>query len=799
MKRFSLNTILQRLFSPAKPSKPAKQVAHSMLLDFYEKRSELDGHLSEVSSKEQFIEKTQDERFRKQVMEPIHNEVGIIGSTYAIVNQTEHNIWFLRNRKLNNHEHKNFPFLEISANGFFGLPEKEENRLNAELIDLMYESENKALTLRNDKPYKAPFFLQNLPPYQSIHAFPPLPFEEKLRKDKKINYTYCYTGEVVFHVYAWRWLMKHAQYAGFDHVINLDASTIINKPEKNTDIWALESWENFKDLPEKKWLQYLASLAKGKDPRDDEKRHLIDHWKTVTRRLDNKMSNFNYDFYQHEWGNLCVGEDCPLKKDVRLALFSYTRHILSTTKKRDQVDELYSFGKKDYKTVVGADKEAKEEIRAVNKAIDKIIKEEGNKRSLILKLFKKAKRRKRLYHYIIRKTIYEALIQDILKPKEEITIRDLLRAINRRSRFPIMATFFQIVLGKKNIPVEHYFFPIGKSYRYTFPTKLPRSQKHEKEEQNSNVAVACVSLAPIWALSKDSAHKCFMTKDGKYLTDKAISEISEEAFTRLRIVQDYLKMLSEPLVDTVFYGQIVEDDLEDKTKQKQFFYQAHEIRKLIESIRPTTPSFLLEEVRLYFNVIFGSREFLIKSYYDGLDYLPKDYKIGDSFKEMVDNATKIASRVQAVVQLIEEKKLASCTPDQFQSIVENYQSEVDNRISYKHKLPKVLSENRRDEKATPFHFLSAVICGLRNALKHKKSASEIIVHLSEDWSELWMDNETQTVSPLFRGGPKQQKLHPGSTTASLNYYVGVYSAIEAKLEPMPDLNMHRTSVPIPKH
>jgi len=799
MKRFSLNSILQRLFPSKEPSAPTEQVAQSMLLNFYEKRSELDSHLSEVSSKEQFIEKTQDEKFRKRVMEPIHSEVGIIGSTYAIVNQKENNIWFLRNRTLSNHEHKAFPFLEIPANGFFGLPEKEENQLNAHLIDLMYESENGTLTLRNDKPYKAPFFLQNLPPHQSIHAFPPLPFERKLRKDNEINYTYCYTGEVVFHVYAWRWLMKYAQYAGFDHVINLDASTITNKPGKNTDIWALESWRAFKDLPEKKWLKYLESLKKSKDIGDIEKQ-LISQWKIVTWRLKDKEQNTQYDFHKHEWEHLGIGENCPLKKDVQLALFSYTRHILSTTQKRNKVDELYSFAEKNYKPVVKKDTktEKEEEIRAVNKAVDEIIEEEGNKRTLISKLFKRAEKRERVYHYIIRKTIYEGLIQDILKPRKEITIRDLLRAINRRSRFPIMVTFFQMVLGEKNIPVEHYFFPIGKSYRYNFQAKLPLSVNGE-EMYNNNVVVACVSLAPIWALSKDSAHKCFMTKNGEYLTDKAVSEISKEAFTRLRIVQDYLKMLSEPLVDTVFYGQIVEDDLEDKTKQKQFFYQAHEIRKLIESIRSTTPDFLLEEVRLYFNVIFGSREFLIKSFYDGLDYLPEDYKIGGSFKEMVDNATKIASQVQAVVQLIEEKKLTTCTIEEFQLIVQNYESEVDSKISYKHKLPKVLSENRLDEKATPFHFLSAVICGLRNALKHKKSKSKIIVHLSDDWNELWMDNEMQTVSPLFKGDQKQQKLHPGSTAASLNYYVGVYSSIKAKLEPIPDLNKHRTSIPIPKH
>lgn len=418
--------------------------AQRMLINFHKKRYELDRYLSEVNSKEQFIEKTQDESFRKTVMEPIHNEVGIIGSTYAIVNQTGRDIWFFRNRTLSNYEHKTFPFFEIPASGYFGLPEKKENQLNAKLIDLMYESENETLTLRNDKPYKAPFFLQNLPPHQSVYAFPPLPFEEKLRKEKRINYTYCYTGEVVFHVYAWRWLMKYAQFAGFDHVINPSANTITEKPGK-TDIWSLKSWESFRDLPEKKWLQYLENLGKSKDLRDKEKWALIDHWTTVTERIGKKDEDTYYDFYEKEWDHLGIGENCPLKKEVRLALFSYTRHILSTIKKRSKIDEVFNTNKVVVRT------ETIEEVRIVNTSIDKIIENEGDKHYLISKLFEKAEKNQRLYHYIIRKTIYEGLTQGIFRQKEEITIRDLLREINRRSRFPIMVTFFQMLLGEEKI------------------------------------------------------------------------------------------------------------------------------------------------------------------------------------------------------------------------------------------------------------------------------------------------------------------------------------------------------------
>lgn len=776
--------------------------ASSMLFNFYDKRSEMDSFLSEINDQKHFIKTTTSDRFTEHISKPIQEKVGIVGGTYAIVNHLDNRIWFLRNRSISDRHHKQFPFFEIPANGYFGDSRQEDNDLNAKLIDLMYEAENQTISLRVNKAYKAPFFLQNLPPHQSKYAFTPLPFEQKLREDKKINYTYCYTGEVVFHMYAWRWLLKYAQYAGFDSSIDLESPTIPNRRKADFNIWSLEAWEGFVDVPEKKWLKYLKGLEENKDVETKDRVNLYRQWKKVVNTYDRLQLGKDHDFYQQEWEHLGLGAQCPVKTDVELALLSYARHILKNTRSRKDIDEFlsskHSFSSPK-KKIVGSPNGLKRKILEINELIEQVIEEgdEAAKSKRIDKVCRAGKKEHQLYHYILRKIIYEALIENILKPREEICIRDLFREINRKSRFPIMASFFQTLLGADKMPVEHYFFPIGRSFQYPYKAELPIQSQNGDKVENNNVAIACIALKPIWALSRNANQKYYLTRNGNYYSDSPESKISDESFTRLRIIQDFLKHLSEPLVDFAFYGRVVEEQIEDKTKEKQFFFQAHEIRKLIESIRNSTPEFLLDEVRLYFNVIFGSRKYIIDSYYHGHQDLPEDYFLGNNYHELVDNASKIACRIQSIVELIGEEKLQSCTREDFEMRVNQKRKEIDNRISSDFSFTEILKENRKDEKATPFHFLSAVICGIRNALKHKQKGTAVNVQLSFDRQHLRIENKMKPISPLAKKD-KGIKQHPGSTTASLNYYVSVYANIDkAILKPIEN-NIHLTSIPIPK-
>jgi len=94
--------------------------ARKMLFKFYDKRSEMDRYLSEIDGQKHFIDTTTSDEFTEEISKPVQEEVGIIGGTYAIVNHLDNRIWFLRNRSISDRRHKQFPFFEIPANGFFG-------------------------------------------------------------------------------------------------------------------------------------------------------------------------------------------------------------------------------------------------------------------------------------------------------------------------------------------------------------------------------------------------------------------------------------------------------------------------------------------------------------------------------------------------------------------------------------------------------------------------------------------------------------------------------------------------------
>ena len=782
---------------PPIPSSALTPKALNLLIPFYEKRQELNSYINNNHSSQDFIDAISSNSFQDEVATPIQRLAGIVGVSYAVVNQVDNSIWFLRNPSLSERE-KRVPFFHVKANGYFGNEEDIKAWENAQLIDLIFESENDSLSLKYNKIYKAPYFLQNIPPHQSKFSFPLLPFEKKLRDDRKINYLFCYTGEVLFHVYAWRWLIKYAQYAGFDASVNLQRATIKNKRPSTADIWDLSAWKHFVDIPEKKWLRFVHKLSKA-ETLIEQRKVAVQRWKEVAREIDGIPQENELDFVTSQWEYLGLTETSPIYKNARLALQRYARHILKNINPTDRegLDDLFTSAK----TLASfRDTSLGKEIEEINNSVDAIIQESNyeKKEKKLDRLFKYGEKKESLLHFIYRKIIFEALITKNFKSRDQITVKDLFRAINIKARFPLFATFFQTALSPKKIPVEHYYFPIGKSFHYSYKLDLPQLEDQEEPKENSNVLVALVSLKPIWAINDHE--KYYMTEDGEFFTDLPNSQISKESFTRLDIVQDYLKSLAPPLLDFAFYGGVIENRIHAKAKQDTFFFQAHEIRRIIECIQEDTPGFILDEVRLYFNVIYGSREFIIRSFYDGAINLPKEYRIGSNYKELVDNAAVIASKIQVLVDLLRESKLKSCTPEVFEKRVQKKMDEIQNKINPKVPFSAALKNLHNDEKAIAFHFLSAVICALRNTLKHKEESSPIRINLSPDKRRLEIINLQKSFSPLAVNVDKESpfvRLHPGSTENSLRYYISVYSEEEIEMKRIGKTKEFRSSLPIP--
>jgi hypothetical protein len=763
---------------------PLNPNATRLIQEAYKHRFLLDRHMSAIHSREDFIKKIKNEAFQQSVVKPFHKKLGIVSGSYAIVDHKNDSIWVVRSEENNRY----VPFYPISPNGYFG--EQTDNEGRKKLLDFMFESDRETLSLSVKPSYKAPYFLQNLPPHQSSYAFPPLPFEKKLRSREEINYLFCYTGEVVFHTYAWRWIIRYAQSAGFDATIDLTKERIPHKTAQNK-FWSTEYWKRFFiDVPELKWLEYLEK----EDRSLKNKKSCRQLWNDINHKLDVGRKS-DYNFQEGEWDNLGLTEENPVFINTMRALKSYSRHVL----KHIDPDQYRLSNHKLTRPVVGSVLKERQAIQEVNALVDEILmtKEKDRKEQLIKKLSKFGAPSRAYCHFMLRKIIFEFLAINIPKAKAEITVADLLRQLNRMTRFPLMFTYYQIALSAKKMPVEYYFFPITRSYKYPFEANLP-SEKTVKH--NSNVVIACVCLKPIWAVEKDYT----MTREGSFYTDQERegSLISDEAFARLRIIQDYLRRVSGPLVDDAFYGGIIRKDLELATKESQFFFQTHEIRRLIICIRPETPRFILDEIRSYFNIIFGSKWFILNSFfYNKGETLPQEFEPGNTYYELLSNAALLACKIHCIVDLAESGAIHQCSEEEFNNQVAELSKDIQIRVEKKELHKNFNRRNDKgDEYAAILYFIAAIICGIRNALKHRDEEYPVWLEKNEHEQQIEIVNY-KVVSPAITAEEARQIKKPnlGSTAISLKYYITEYADFN-EAEVMKDLGSNKflTSIPIPK-
>lgn len=752
----------------------------------YEHRSILDQHLSSIHKKEDFIDKMNQEDFQNDVVKPFHKELGIIDGSYAIVDDKQDAILVIRSQQNNPY----IPIYPIFPNGYFG--HEEESLSNQRLIDFMYESDKEILSLSVAQDYKAPYFLQNLPPHQSKYAFPPLPFEQKLRKKEEINYLYCYTGEVLFYTYAWRWLIKYAQFAGFESTVDLKRSKIPYKAFQDK-FWSKEYWNIFfKDIPELKWLKFIDRKTENRD-----KKEYRQYWNIINQKLDGASPD-DYDFQANEWKNLGLTSTNPVLEQVMYALKSYGRHVLRNLEiENTSIDELERLKKKKLNI---ATEETKEKILAINKSIDEILllSDKARKQAAINRFFKQNEYATEDCHYILRKIIFELLAARVPKPKSQIQIADLLKQLHKISRFPLMSTYYQVALSAQKLPVEYYFFPISKSYKYRFNANLPTKNKREK---NSNVVIAGICLKPIWAIDD----KFTMTKDGNYYTDedRAESFISDEAFARLRIIQDYFRQVSGPLVDTAFYGGIVRKEVEVAAKENQYFFQTHEIRRLIICIKEDTPQHILKEIRSYFSLIFGSKWFIINSFFEDKNdeyKLPKEFDPGNTYYELISNAAILACKIHCIVALAESGEIHRCSEESFDNRVAAISEHIDIKID-KGERHQYYNYNQNDkEDAAIFYFMAAVVCGLRNALKHRDDEYPVFVEKEKNTIEIVNYKEVEPLALSTNEKAQIRKPNLGSTAISLKYYVSEYTTFDERaIMKELDSDKYKTIIPIPKN
>lgn len=793
----SEKTSVQKPSSTSDNSSDLSEHAQKLLNEYYQIRVKLD-KVSLAKNKNEFLEIVKDKSFKRNVRQRFEKLAGLVGGSYAVINKSNRKAKIYRSSKISDQKNTDdvMPCVGVRiAKSFVKDKSKFEGEirdkcvLKAMLIDLMYEADNAVFELTPKEDHKSPWFLQNLPPYQSNYAFSPLPFERKLREEKNSNYLYCYTGEVVFHIYAWRWLIKYAQHNGFDSTVNLEMPHIPNT-DSAEQIWEITHWEDreLSELPEFRWLIRINSHKKDLElGRADAQKFgkLKTYWTSTIQKYDRINNGDKYDFLK-EWDYLGLTEKhSTIAHSVRIALFRYARHLLRQLPKQDSIEENKSIPiiseNKDFLKII-------EIQQNVNSLVDRILAQEPEQRKPLLDQLEEEGEFIYL-HFLYRKIIYHALASTI--GTKDRSIKNLLIELHKKARFPILPSYFQTLLSEDRLPIEHYCFPLAQSFSSPFDVNLPDISKSGSQPiKNANIAVACMNLRPVWAIND----RYGLTENQDYCSDKENAVVSHESAARLRIIQDYIKCLSIHLVDYVFY-EAEKERAQDKVSTAQYYMQAHEVKKIIGEIRGQTPPFKLDKIRQYFNVIYGSNEDLISLYYSNSkkEEFHEKCDIGTNFKQLVDNAFHIASEVQIMATWNErdlEKELFNQRVDELRDL-----AKIDFLLQSKNTAYLMRSDEEAElSEKYGFYVLFSTICAIRNCLKHNRSGSNIEIGFDRSERYLVIKN-LPPISPITKKSPK---MNPGSTGEALKYLVDKYDKNFKNIGPEKEGEYWVTRVPIYK-
>lgn len=780
--------------------------AEELLLKAYNEISaKLEKNLSLITSKKAFSEKFRSPEFEQDVIQPILEKFGVLSGFYAVANPTLNSLQIINNSEINTNL-TNIPYFEIptvcDGEGYHEhLP---KSTLNRWLIDLMFESEKSRAQLIPQKSWKTPYWLQNLPPYQSKHAFPEMPHEQKLRDSEEIDYLFCYTGEVLFFVYAWRWLVKYSQLVGLKERVDLENVGWIKGPVHHINIWEAAYWNNFSDTPEKEWVQYMHRGFKQDESirLDDQQINiLIDYWTKLSYELDNLRPEEKYYFYKAEWHKLGLDKKDPISRNWVQALKSYTRHLLLKLDLKEKSQNLNTPPAVFPNSVdqnIGEDVKIKSWVLQMNHLVDQILATPDpiEKTKLIDELFAVEENDELLQHYLLRKVVFEALCVDLpIAEKESIDVAKLLNILHKRARFPIIPAFFQIYLSKDKTPPEFLAFPVGRSFSYPIEVFLPlEGATREAPEKTNYTAIAVMMLKPIWSL-ETSHGQSFKFTHADTSTYPPETRKSKEALERLRSIQKLILTASRHMVDTAYYGNTVDRDIRTNTAKQQYYYQAHEMRKIIRFIKAETPGFMLEEIRLYFTILFGSSKFIIDSFLRQGGDLPNNFTLGNSFEELFTNAFSIASRIETISEVGGSGMLDRVSKDDFKFMLEKSKSSL--RIHNIKTTNFNFHPGKEETLIDHFHFLCAIICGLRNALQHRRSQSLIEIEVSDNYVSIFNLKKKRLDMPEL--DETVEDIHPGSTYEALKYYVSMYAGLGTPFfGPKPeDEEKYLTRIPIP--
>ncbi|MCG8328806.1 MAG: hypothetical protein MI974_14035 [Chitinophagales bacterium] len=546
--------------------------------EFWQIKQKLEEKIQKIKGQDfsDFIKKNKFEHF-------VYEELGVCGGAYVLANKSQKELLYLHNRDIQKDllvQYPNIPFIEIPYQFHhlrkYSQSDNEEKQKRAErylrVLDHLYIGARDRQPLIHETESSPEFYL-NLPHWQSPEEKKKLlPFEQYLTK-KDFDIIYVTVGEVLFHLYAWRILFRHAQLKG------LVDGYIQQKPTQ--EVFTLEQrfWEKIKEvpfLPEYKWSSNLERL-------EEKAPGLADQWSKMIRKTDGDplRKEEGYSFYMEYHLLGLVEEDTDHPTRELLSMVRFAIHIAevvlgwtSTTTLNKTLENITDSSVD--KEEIRKNAQALSMLFLLERRLDIYFQEKENTHQDYIPILDKLDedfKLERILDRLMRAYLFKIAEQE---KEEKALIKDLMSKIHEKARFPILHYFYELAAGDVHHPKEHLALCIW--HTHSKDNKIEIKTKEGETKEESATGFVLLTIKPIWQVNEGSN----FIKNGKSI--HCMKELSEEAYVRIFRIYEFFRSLARPVIDAGFYGNLIKKEIERQLYTTDITAFSHEMSKIVDNI-----------------------------------------------------------------------------------------------------------------------------------------------------------------------------------------------------------------------
>lgn len=395
-----------------------------------------------------------------------------------------------------------------------------------------------------------------------------LPFEKELARDYKL--IYCTTGEILFYTYAWRLLHKIVSERGFaeDSVLTSEYESF--GQSKQFDFWT-QIKSNFPNYVGLQWLEGIRRRSikkKGMTEALDELLIEVDGQEKITLEyLYNLLGLSREGLVTPELQSLidyCIHIARSYLgwtyENTRQKLFLYSHDLVE--------GELTKEGMLFYLEQAFSDIDERFQRNAeIDHSFDRL---EKAKLPSLMDFNEK---------YAIDQCIQRVIKEFLIEIGEgsnakSTTLKRAFLKVHEKVRFPILPYFYILAIGEFHHPKEHLVYCAWNSMDH--PVEIGVGNGRIVNEPG--VAFVHLTIFPIWKLN----NRLNFIRNRKRI--HLYPHLSEENYTRLFRIFSLLSSMIKPVVDKIFYNNLIKKNI--RTESEDDFMEAfeHEVSKITNNI-----------------------------------------------------------------------------------------------------------------------------------------------------------------------------------------------------------------------